>query len=225
MSLSILCVTNNQHQDVARHILRMHNLAVFVGAEFVLGLDRVGAKDAEFYRETANKTLELCADKLQEDVLDQAVAACSGDWVLRLDDDELVSEALEVWLSKKRYETGNLFAFPRIYLYPDDQHYLTNPGMYPDLQTRLGRKSLMFGVNYVHAGNPNGTGTVIPYAIEHHNLLVKTRAEREAILARYESLRPGAGTVSHYARYNVPELFYQELASKEYTNHGDFSAR
>jgi hypothetical protein len=109
-------------------------------------------------------------------------------------------------------------------MWPDEKHVLANPGIYPDLQTRLGRRENMLGVNYIHAGNPNGTGIVIPYAIEHHKLLVKTLEERKQIADRYESIRPGAGSLPEYARYNLPELFYEDFIVKEYRD-GDFSAR
>jgi hypothetical protein len=224
MSLSILCVTNNEHPGTTWFICRMHALASKLGAELVLGLDREKAQSAP-WRSLANKAIDLTANNLQEDVLDQAISACSSEWVLRLDDDETVSLALENWLKTGNYQTGNLYAFPRVYLYPaDTNHFLANPGMWPDLQTRLGRKELMMGCNTVHAGNPNGTGQVVPYALEHHNLLVKTLEERRALAAHYEAIRPGAGSLPEYARYNLPEDFYPKFIVKDYDNNGNFSA-
>jgi hypothetical protein len=224
VTLSILCITNNQHAQVTWFVCQLQRLATTLGAELVLGLDRERAQRAKF-RSLATVALELNADQLQEDVMDQAVDACSGAWVLRLDDDEQASPALIHWLQTGAYEQINapVYAFPRVYLWPDAQHLLSNAGMYPDLQTRLGRKACMYGVNYVHAGNRHGTGQVVPYAIEHHNLLVKSEAERRAILDRYERLRPGAGTRPEYARYNVPEMFYTALETKPYRD-GDYSA-
>lgn len=225
MTLSILCVTNNEHPHVQRFILALHRLATVLGAELVLGLDREKAQRAD-WRKLANVAVNLQADKLQEDVLDQAVDACSGDYVLRIDDDEMVSPALEAWLAGGQYQFigSRVYAFPRVYLWPDEHHILVNDGIYPDLQTRLGERFYMHGVNSVHAGNPNGTGQVIPYAIEHHSLLVKTYAERRAVAERYESLRPGAGFSRTYAKYLLPEDIYGNLTTKEYSD-GDFAAR
>ena len=225
MNLSILCVTNNAYTGTGRFIHAMRELADSLQSEFVLGLDREQAQRAE-WRTLADKAIDLTADKLQEDVLDEAVTACGCDWVLRLDDDETASPALKKWLVRGAFLSGRsaLYAFPRVYLWPDAQNIIVNDGMYPDLQTRLGTKKYMLGVNHVHAGNPNGTGVVVPYAIEHHKLLVRSREEREEIAARYESLRPGAGSLPQYARYNVPEKFYARLDTKEYSD-GDFSAR
>ena len=225
MKLSILCVTNNEYAGTEAFIRDMMTAADMLRAEFVLGLDREKAQTAAF-RQCADVVIDLTANTLQEDVLDQAIKACSGDWVLRLDDDETISMALFQWLQSDGYiQAGSqLYAFPRVYFYPDVHHFLVNDGVYPDLQTRLGKRDLMTGYNYIHAGNPHGTGTVAPYAIEHHKLLVRTREEREAIAARYESIRPGAGSRPEYARYNLPELFYPELKAKEYTSGGNFSA-
>lgn len=222
IDLSILCVTNNEHHDTERFIEDMCRIAPFLSAEFVLGLDREKAQKSRI-RHYATKALDLTADKLQEDVLDQAIAACSGEWILRLDDDEKVSNALLTWLITGAYKQGNLYAFPRIYMYPDADHFIANEGMWPDLQTRLGKKELMEGYTYVHAGNPNGTGVVVPYAIEHHKLLVRDFRERQKIGERYEQCRPGAGTRPEYARYNLPELFYDQLLTKPYINLGNFA--
>jgi glycosyltransferase involved in cell wall biosynthesis len=223
MSLSILCVTNYQFENAERFIKRMFFLANEVHAEMVLGLDREKAQKSglTIY---ADKVVNLTANTLQEDVMDEAIRACSGDYVFRLDDDETVSPALLEWLTNDGYLTGNLYSFPRVYLYPDEHHYLNNPGMFPDLQTRLGKKELMYGCNHIHAGNPNGAGTVIPYAIEHHKLIARSFRERNAIANHYEAIRAGAGTLPQYARYNLPELFYPELLVEDYID-GDFSAR
>jgi hypothetical protein len=222
MTLSILCVTNAEpHAGI--FILRMARLATVLGCEFVIGCDGLAAQSAP-YRHLADKVVNLPAHDvpLQECVSDLAVNSCSGDYVLRLDDDEVVSPSLERWLLEKKYEDGTLFTFPRVYLYPDASHVLCNEGMYPDLQTRLGLKKNMLGVTFIHAGNPNGCGEIVYHALEHHKLLVKTFAQRQEIAERYEAIREGAGTLPHYARYNVPELIYDKLEIQDYTD-GDYS--
>lgn len=223
MNLSIVCVTNNQY-NAKPFILRLHSLCTRLGAELVLGLDREKAQKAD-WRSLANVTVDLSCDKLQEDELDKAIEAATRDWVLRIDDDETVSPALESWLFTLGHEKSGyqLYAFPRIHLYPDAWHYVSNPEMLPDLQTRLGKKPLMFGVNRVHAGNPNGTGAVVPYALEHHKLICRTLEQRKEIAARYETLMPGAGTRMDYARSNWPEQ-HIVLETREYKNNGNFSA-
>ena len=219
MNLSIVCVTNDDGRQAGSFIKRMIRLARTLDAEFVLGLDGKAAQESDM-RKFADKVVDLPAHDvpLLEKVLDIAIEACTGKYVLRLDDDEVVSSALEDWLKTGAYQNGGLFAFPRVYMWGDDQHVLANEGMWPDLQTRLGLKSLMFGVNSIHAGNPNGTGLVVPYALEHHKLLVKSYAERKQIADRYEAVKPGAGYSFTYGRYNTPEDIYGELIVKPYTD-------
>lgn len=221
MNLSILCVTDGgEHAEP--FILSMSALALILDAEIVIGLDGERARNAGFGEWVKNTIVLPPHDvPLQEMVSDIAVGACSGDYVLRLDDDEKVSPALRKWLMKGQF-TETTYSFPRVYMYPDKRHILSNEGIYPDLQTRLGRKDMMMGVNHIHAGNPNGAGQIMPFAIEHHKLIVKSYEQRKAIAERYEAIRPGAGTLPEYARYNLPEMFYSKFEVKEYTD-GDYS--
>jgi hypothetical protein len=223
MSLSIVCVTNNEPTWAIKYIQSLRKLADSLCAELVLGLDK--DKPESPFRGIADKELNMTPNTLQDYVFDAVYKPCSGSWILRIDNDEIVSPALADWLKTDKYtQLGYLYAFPRIYLYGDEKHFITNPGMWPDLQTRLGRKELMMGCNGIHAGNPNGTGRIVPYAIEHHTLIVKTLEERRKQAAFYEGIRKGAGTEPQWARYNLPEDFYPEFELKEYTNNGDFSA-
>ena len=221
MTLSILCVTNGKPYS-GRFIEQMYADAHEIGATMVLGLDGETAQNAGY---PCDRSINLETTGVLEDVHDKAVEFCSTDWVLRVDDDERISPALLRWLKDGGYIKAKyaLYAFPRVYMWDDDKHILTNDGMWPDLQTRLGLKQFMFGYTYVHAGNPNGTGAIAPYALEHHNLLVKSRSEREAIAKLYESKQPGAGTLPQYAKYNLPETFFDVIETKEYKD-GNYAA-
>ena len=222
MTISILCVTDGK-PHAFQFLNEMSLLAKRLECEFLLALD--GNNDnitAQYAFIDAIKY--LCSKHpigLQEQIMDEAVRACSGDYILRLDDDEKVSPALESWLLTRQYESGNLFSFPRVYMYPDTKHILCNEGMFPDLQTRLGKKELMYGVNHIHAGNPNGTGVIINKAIEHHKLIIKTLDERREIKERYDAIRPGAGSDPHFAQFNTPEEVFEQLEVREYTD-GDY---
>jgi hypothetical protein len=220
MTLSILCVTDGKPH--AEHFLcEMSDLSFRLHCEFIVGLDNFeNMRTLDAIHWIGHKIIHLPPHevKLQECVLDEAIKACSGDYILRLDDDEKVSRSLEMWLMNKDYESGNLFSFPRVYMYPDTKHILCNEGMFPDLQTRLGRKELMFGVNSIHAGNPNGCGAIINKAIEHHKLIIKTLDERQEIKQRYDAIRPGAGSSRGYAMFNTPEEVFEQLEVREYSD-------
>lgn len=222
MNLSILCVTLAE-PHAGLYLVRMSHLARLLGAEFVIGLDGARAHQSHLGK-LATKAVLLPAHDvpLQECVMDEAVSQCSGEYILRLDDDEAVSPSLQAWLMNRKYVGGQLFSFPRVYMHPDEKHVLCNDNIYPDMQTRLGLKHLMYGITFIHAGNPNGAGTFAPFAIEHHKLLCRSYDERLAIANRYEAIREGAGSLPEYARYNLPEKFYSELQVQEYTD-GDYA--
>jgi hypothetical protein len=89
MSISVLVVTRGE-PHTPRFLTHASRIAQFLHAEFVIGCDRCevrlgGAKVVP---------LDASACPMIETVLEQAVAACEGDWILRLDDDETVSWAM-----------------------------------------------------------------------------------------------------------------------------------
>lgn len=220
MTLSILCVTNAE-PHAGSFLLRMSRLARLLDAEFVIGLDGERAHKSGFNM-WCTKTINLNGAGYIESVLDEAVNNCAGDFIFRLDDDEAASPALGKWLLSGAYKDADVWCFPRVYLWKDDQHYI--PELFPDVQTRLTTKGKAGGRNVIHSGSPYGTGRIAPYAIEHHKLLVKTIEERERILDHYETIQVGAGRRPEFAKYNLPELFTSSLTSEDYSD-GDYSAR
>lgn len=148
-----------------------------------------------------------------ESVLDVAVAACPDGYVLRMDDDERISDGMLEWLDACRYHAADHWAFPRMHLWPDERHYITNRPLWPDLQTRLSVKAKAGGRPVIHQGSPHGTGRVAEeIVIEHHKFLVRDRAERERLLEHYERLQPGAG--ANFAPFSVPERFAAQIQTR-----------
>jgi hypothetical protein len=183
--LTILCVTN-----YGAH-----------AAPFLSRLDAIAHDlDAAFVEHDGTDASVI------EDVLDVAVASCPDDgWILRLDDDELPNVAMIEWLRDGCYRAAPHWAFTRWHLYPHEKAYIVTPPLYPDLQTRCSIKAYAGGRSEVHQGSPFGTGTIAPagVAIEHHKFLVRPIEEREALVARYESIRPGAGR--DFEAFSLPE--------------------
>lgn len=147
-----------------------------------------------------------------ESALDEAVAGCDTEYVLRIDDDETMSLAMLEWLRAGKYRAAEHWAFPRRNLWPDAQHYISNPPLWPDLQTRLSIKAKAGGLSGVHDGSPHGTGEVAPGWIEHHKFIARSRVERELLVQHYEHLKPGAGT--EYMMFSLPELYDGELRTE-----------
>lgn len=208
VDLSILCVTRlGDHAEP--FLFAMGDLGAELDAEFVL------AVDAEYENvvvpRTATTVVKVKSDGYIESVLDEAVAACTGEYVLRLDDDERVSPDMAAWLKAQDYFDTDHWAFPRMHLWPDESRYITNPPLWPDLQTRLSVKDKSGGRHQIHAGSPFGTGRVAEVAIEHHKFLVRDRAEREALMAEYRAIMPSA---DDWAPFSVPELFSEQLETR-----------
>ena len=216
--LNILCVTNGD-THAERFVKTMREQADLLGAELVLGLDGKAARGLGQYADTA---INLKSAGYLESVLEQAIGACKGEYIFRLDDDERISPALLDWLESGEYAGGDVYAFPRPYLIGDERHMVVE--LYPDLQTRLTTRAKAGGRAAIHQGSPYGTGRIIPYAIEHHKLLVKTLKQREEIARRYESVRTGAGYSDIYGMYNLPERYIAGMTVAEYTD-GDYRAR
>jgi hypothetical protein len=107
------------------------------------------------------------------------------------------------WLQDQAYTTKSHWRFGRMHLWRDEQHFLFLEGLWPDHQTRLSIKALAGGRSSIHCGSPYGGGDTAPVAILHHKFLVKSHAERLAIVERYDSIAQGAGTA--FRRFSVPE--------------------
>ncbi len=203
--LTILCVTR-----VGRHtrpfIEQIADDARRTGAGLVLAVD---APVPPWMRDVGARVCRLASDGYLESALDDAVALCPEGYILRLDDDEILSgEALD-WVGNGGYRAHDHWAFRRANLWPDAGRRIANEPLWPDLQTRLSTKAKSGGRQAIHAGSPFGTGEIAPGLIEHHKFLVRPRPEREALIERYDAVRAGAG--AGFAAFSVPELFAGQL--------------
>jgi hypothetical protein len=193
--LTILCISEGR--DHAEPFLEvMDDLAKILGAPFVHLVDGRDVHSGGFL----------------ESVLDEAIDRCETQYVLRLDDDERPSPEMAAWLATGQYYASEHWAFRRQNLWPDAQHYIANPPLWPDLQTRLSVKEKAGSRPQIHQGSPFGTGQIAPVPIEHHKFLVRSREEREALVQRYDNVALGAG--SDYVMFSVPERFEEVLKCK-----------
>ena len=192
MNLSILCITEGRDYGKP-FIAEMAKVAENIGCEFVLIEDGSDVHSAGHI----------------ESVLDEAISRCSGEYILRLDDDESLHPDAVGWLRAKGYRVADHWALQRQNLWPDAEHFIANKPLWPDLQTRLSVKAKSGHRSEVHAGSPYGTGRVAPYPILHHKFLVRSREEREALVQRYENIAAGAG--SQYVMFSLPERYEEVL--------------
>lgn len=216
MNLTILSITRGDAHAVP-FLRELAGLGVRLRCDVVLAVD--GAKAME--RLAADRRLNPCALKLVsssgyvESVLDQALTFCSGDYVLRVDDDESVSPALEAWFAEGGFEAADNWKFPRLHLWDAERvpgvrasrGVLMTPHLFPDYQTRLSVRAKAGGRRGVHAGSPHGGGEIAPAALRHHKFVVKSRAERERIARTYDDYCEGYGT-GNMLPFSLPEIAY-----------------
>lgn len=207
MTLSILVVTKGEPHAV-EFIRRLYwEDCGAVMAELVIVADGDAAADylgsMEFVRPPV-----VHSQGFIESVLDEALTFCSGDYILRLDDDERCSPAMVRWLAAREYEKADHWKFPRANLWPTADLVAITPQLWPDRQTRLSVKAKAGGRTTIHAGSPFGGGEEAPCVIEHHKFLVKSLGERRAIVQRYDSISPGMGT--QFLAFSCPEDAYPD---------------
>jgi hypothetical protein len=142
------------------------------------------------------------------------VRLCTGDWVLIVDDDEWLGDR---WsrdvvreLVADRYAT--LYWFPRRWVIPPGDRYLSTGPWHPDWQPRLMRNlpTLYRLPRKLHEpGAMAGESRFFPsLPIEHCKLLLHDRASRERTVEEYLTLNPD----DHCGRHYLYESHYHESA-------------
>ncbi len=210
--LSILCVTKAEAYCLP-FLQAFADLARVVNGELVIGADGADAfatmLAAPLHTGRPRMIVELASKGYIESVLDEALAACHGDYILRLDDDELASPAMITWLQHGRYRAEKHWKFPRAHLWGDRELCIMNAPLWPDHQTRLSVREMAGERRGIHCGSPFGGGVLAPCLIEHYKFIVKSSEERRAIAATYDRVMSGAGT-GGFLPFNLPEQAYPQ---------------
>ena len=136
MSLTVCCISGAPGPRV-RALLEPF---VGVADEVLVAADsRVGASDLAEYAAVADRLLRV--DVVHSERLFAWLhAQCGGDWIFRIDADEVASPDLvaalpELMLNRDVRE----YWIPRVWLYPDARRWLDEPPWWPDYQLRLYR--------------------------------------------------------------------------------------
>jgi len=165
--------------------------------EIVVCLDRdapSGSREAALM--FTRHVYDIESEGYLESALPLLVAHCSGEYVLRIDDDELLGGA---WTKDGfdglvRMNSFTHFWLPRRWIIPPGDLFLSNDPWFPDLQLRLFRNDprLIVWPSQIH--NPmklNGRGmTLADRYIDHWTLVSSSRPEREKKCERYRLMRP-----------------------------------
>lgn len=207
MKLSICCLTNAPGARVASILERLRPFA----GEIVIGSDtRADAERRRDYAATADVVVPIDFE-FAERHLAELAERCSGDWILRIDDDEVPASGLTErlpWLITQQIEQ---YWVPRRWLYPSIDHWLGEPPWWPDYHNRLVRRNagLRFS-GVLHSGaQPVLPARFLEWPIYHLECVFKDRASREEKVTRNERIRPGLmapGGGPLNAVYYLPEL-------------------
>ncbi len=208
--ISLVCVTKGE-PHAPYFLNEMHNFCVKHNAEFIVGGD--GDKGYQMAQLFGDVAVQVHSEGYLESVIDEVLAKANFEWVLRLDDDETMSPAMEEWIVGRSWKDASetIYSFPTAWLWGDRNHFITVPPFVGDFHPRFTRKDSSMGVERVpHAGNIHGLGTIVPVLHLHHKFLVKDYEKRYEIACRYESLREGAGFGLHRP-FTLPELSHHSF--------------
>ena len=185
MKLSIACVT--QAAPTREHLLNvLAGLAEFLEAELVWGAH--GSRALEGLADQQH-VVEVHGE-IFEELIDPVLDRCTGDYVLRIDDDERVSAQLAHWIRSGAYLEHDSWFFSRYHLWPDDQHVIVQPPYFPDFQQRLTTRAKAYRPHTLHAASPYPAWRAPTY-LEHHCYIIEGRDERRRTIAKYEALKLG----------------------------------
>ncbi len=208
--LSIVTVTTAQPRTEA-FLSHMRDLSDDLGAELVIGYDTLyGLSGMELAQKYADMMCVVKSKGYLESVLQDVIDSAGGIWILRLDDDEMVTPAMWKWLKDKEYESGKsqIWSFPEATLFPSTMSFISDFPFWPDVHPRLQTWRYAQWARTPHGGAKHGPGVIAPVAIAHHKLLVKTIEERRAIWERRDK---GKARDIVHASMSVPEDNYNEL--------------
>ncbi len=176
--------------------------------------DIVVAADARIERErladytsVADRVFRIEFDYLERH-LGWLHAQCRGDWILRVDGDEVASPAL-VELMPELLSRADVhqYLLPRRWLFPDACHWLAEPPWWPDYQVRLVRNDgLLRFPGVIHSSAlPGPPAEYLEAPLIHLALIDQDVDHRRSKILRYEAARPKLET---HGGGPLPERFY-----------------
>lgn len=210
MSLSVLCITDFPASQVAAIIEQLRPIT----DEVVIAIDsRLDLTETGKYSTLADRLIRYEYNGAMERALAWAHAQCRGDWILRIDADEVASPGL-IAAIPELIQRGRVLQYqvPRLWLFPDPDHWLNELPWYPDFQIRLVRNDhTLWFQGLTHTGvSPALPARCLEQPIYHLNLLTLSRSQREQKMEeRYKPhsrgiLAPGGGSVN---RFYLPEVY------------------
>src|SRR5271170_5099278 len=189
MSLSVVCLTDFSAPVVNALLGQLRQVA----DEIILGVDsRVDSAGLGQYAKWADRMLRYEYTNNPQRALAWLQRQCRGDWILRLDGDEVASPALVAALPELTARRDVLqYWIPRRWLFPDLNSWLNELPWFPDFQNRLVHNdgTLWFeGMPHTCASEML-PARYLEAPLYHLNLLMLTARQRAAKARIYEAKR------------------------------------
>jgi hypothetical protein len=191
MTLSVCCLTRDPGARVGAIMRQLRPVA----DEIVIAVDsQLDPQLLGRYAEVADRLLRYEFVDSSEQAAPWITTQCSGDWILRIDGDEVLSPMLVEQLPEL-ISARDVFQYwlPCRWLFPDAEHYLAQPPWHFSAP-RLARND---PTTLWHGGLSHGEFEPVFPSVHlsegfyHLSLLVNDRAHREAKVAKYLSIASG----------------------------------
>ncbi len=205
-SLSVCCIANSPGTFLRTALAPLRDIADEV---VIAAGGPIAQGDLDHYAQIADRLFSIEFVFLERH-LAWLHAQCRGDWILRLDGDEIPSREMIEAIQRARTEQGvHGVYFARRNLYPTAASYIGQDPWYPDFQLRMVRNDGMLRFSgLLHSGAERVLPSrMVEAPIYHLPFILADLQTRQARAARYEQLRPGllAPTGLPAERLELPE--------------------
>ncbi len=197
-SLSATIVTLNEERKIARALESLRC------CDEIVVLDSGSTDQTRAIAQKLGATVQHRAWDGYARQKNAAAAIASHDWVLSLDADEVISEALEgeIWMLKSEGFRYDAYAMPRMAQYMG--RWIRHSGWFPDRKVRLyHREKAQWVGDYVHEGvSVNGTvgqleGVIFHFTCDSLSEHLRT-LDRYTTLAAAELTARGKGSLTRH---------------------------
>lgn len=170
-----------------------------------------GEQDLTPLGAVADRLFQIELDTFPEPAMAWLHEQCSADWILRVDDDEVLSASLREQLPElTRARDVVQYWVARRWLYPDPGHWLEEWPWFPDFQGRLVRNDAQLWFpglchSSVELALP---ARYLDSGLYHLAHLLSDREERERKVERYRAVDPAHRATAadpHLSTYYLPE--------------------
>lgn len=189
--LSVCCMTKDPPSQVVAILEQFRPVA----DEIVVAVDsRLPIDEVQRFGHIADRLVRFEYAPPAERSFAWLYSLCSGDWIFRVDGDEVPSSELVHVLPElvRRREVFH-YLFPRRWVYPDGRHWLAESRWWPDFQDRLVRNdpAILRVKGEVHSSfHLRAPVRYIDTPFYHLDCVLNSVENRRAKIQSYEVLRP-----------------------------------